>query len=136
MSRRLQWTQLPNQTLSAAVRWVHSQIHTFEMNHFDATHRSSEDDSRHIPACTDECTSDIQNGLMPTPRKVVQNCRLSAADIVLLSSDGHRFGTHCKNLGEFTGGLPLEWRRCADAESGLRISTYALSPIHSSPLSG
>ena len=43
------------------------------------------------------------------PRKVVPNCPLSA-DIVLVSSDGHRFGTHCKNLGEFTGGFPLDLR--------------------------
>ncbi|KAF8960317.1 hypothetical protein BDZ97DRAFT_1603453, partial [Flammula alnicola] len=29
------------------------------------------------------------------------------ADVVLVSSDGHRFGAHCRNLGEFTGGFPL-----------------------------
>jgi hypothetical protein len=28
-------------------------------------------------------------------------------DLVLVSSDGKRFGTHCKNLGEFTGGFPV-----------------------------
>jgi len=39
--------------------------------------------------------------------QVIANCPLSA-DIVLVSSDGHRFGTHCKNLGEFTGGFPLD----------------------------
>ena len=44
---------------------------------------------------------------MPTPPKVVPNCTLSA-DIVLVSSDGHRFGTHRKSLGDFTGGFPLE----------------------------
>jgi len=45
---------------------------------------------------------------MPTPRKVVSNCPLSTADFVLLSCDGHLFGTRCKNTGEFTGGLPLD----------------------------
>jgi len=44
---------------------------------------------------------------MPAPRKVVPNSPLSAADIVLTSCDGYRFGTHCKNIGEFAGGLPL-----------------------------
>ena len=29
-------------------------------------------------------------------------------DLVLVSSDGKRFGTHSKNLGEFTGGFPLD----------------------------
>jgi len=28
--------------------------------------------------------------------------------MVLVSSYGHRFGTHCKNLGEFTGGFPVD----------------------------
>jgi hypothetical protein len=46
--------------------------------------------SKPIPACT-----------------VIPNCPLSA-DIVLVSSNGDRFGTHCKNLGEFTGGFPLD----------------------------
>ncbi|KIM41087.1 hypothetical protein M413DRAFT_72405 [Hebeloma cylindrosporum] len=40
-------------------------------------------------------------------RKVIPNCPLSA-DIVLVSSDRHRFGTHCRNLGEFTGGFPVD----------------------------
>lgn len=39
--------------------------------------------------------------------KVIENCPLST-DIVLVSSDGHRFGTHCKNLGSFTGGFPVD----------------------------
>jgi hypothetical protein len=82
-------------------------IRTFKMNHFDTTHGSSDEDSKPIPACTGKCTSDIHNDPLPTPPKVVPNCPLSA-DIVLVSSDGHRFGTHCKNLGDFTGGFPLE----------------------------
>ena len=42
---------------------------------------------------------------MLTPYKVIPHCPLQT-DIVLLSSDGHRFSTHSQNLGEFTGGFP------------------------------
>jgi hypothetical protein len=40
------------------------------------------------------------------PYKVIADCPLQT-DLVLVSSDGRRFGTHSKNLGEFTGGFPL-----------------------------
>jgi hypothetical protein len=73
----------------------------------NAAQKSSEETSKLTPACTGGSTYDIHDDLMPTPRKVIPNCPLSA-DIVLVSSDGHRFGTHCKNLGEFTGGFPLD----------------------------
>jgi hypothetical protein len=38
--------------------------------------------------------------------EVIEGCPLQA-DLVLVSSDGHRFGAHTKNLGEFTGSFPL-----------------------------
>jgi hypothetical protein len=53
--------------------------------------------------------ADIPNALpslVLTPCKVIPGCPLQT-DIVLVSSDGHRFGTHSKNLGEFTGSFPL-----------------------------
>ena len=43
---------------------------------------------------------------MPTPRKVILNCPLSA-DIVVVSSEGHLFSMRW-NLGKFNGGFPLE----------------------------
>jgi hypothetical protein len=73
----------------------------------NASQESSEEASKLIPACTGGSAHDIHDDLMATPRKVIANCPLSA-DIVLVSSDGHRFGTHCKNLGEFTGGFPID----------------------------
>jgi hypothetical protein len=76
------------------------------MNHLDVAHESSEEVSKPIPACTGDSTYDVCNDVLLTSHEVVANCPLSA-DIVLVSSDGHRFGTHCKNLGEFTGGFPL-----------------------------
>ena len=53
--------------------------------------------------------TDILNALRSlvlTPYKVIADCPLQT-DLVLVSSDGHRFGTHMKNLGEFTGSFPL-----------------------------
>ena len=44
---------------------------------------------------------------MLTPYKVIADCPLQT-DLVLVSSDGHRFGTHMTNLGEFTGSFPLQ----------------------------
>lgn len=44
---------------------------------------------------------------LPIPACVViAHCPLET-DIVLVSSDGCRFGMHSKNLGEFSGGFPL-----------------------------
>ena len=40
------------------------------------------------------------------PYKVITGCPLQT-DLVLVSSDGHRLGTHMKSLGEFTGSFPL-----------------------------
>ncbi|KIM41092.1 hypothetical protein M413DRAFT_159119 [Hebeloma cylindrosporum] len=56
----------------------------------DDAHESTEETSQLIPACI-----------------VIANCPLSA-DIVLVSSDGHRFGTHRRNLGDFTGVFPVD----------------------------
>ena len=44
--------------------------------------------------------------LVLSPFKVIAGCPLQT-DLILVSSDGHRFGTHMKNLGEFTGSFPL-----------------------------
>jgi hypothetical protein len=63
--------------------------------------------SKPIPACTGESKYNTRNALILTSSQVIPNCPLSA-DIVLVSSDGDRFGTHCKNLGEFTGGFPVD----------------------------
>ena len=71
----------------------------------NASNDSSDGASKSIPACTGESTYDIHNDADSS--QVIPNRPLSA-DIVLVSSDGHRFGTHCKNLGEFTGGFPLD----------------------------
>jgi len=44
---------------------------------------------------------------LPIPAcAAIPGCLLQT-DLVLVSSDGHRFGTHMKNLGEFTGSFPL-----------------------------
>jgi len=58
------------------------------MNNTNVAHGSRHEAQLPIPACT-----------------VIADCPLQT-DLVLVSSDGHRFGTHTKNLGEFTGSFP------------------------------
>ncbi|KAF9558918.1 hypothetical protein CPC08DRAFT_537444 [Agrocybe pediades] len=41
------------------------------------------------------------------PCTAVENCTIPT-DIVLVSSDGERFSSHTKNLGEFTGSFPAD----------------------------
>ena len=73
----------------------------------NAENDSSQEAYKPIPACTGESTSYTHKAFNVDAFQVIPNCPLSA-DMVLVSSDGHRFGTHCKNLGEFTGGFPVD----------------------------
>ncbi|KAF9558896.1 hypothetical protein CPC08DRAFT_709245 [Agrocybe pediades] len=41
------------------------------------------------------------------PCTAIENCTIPT-DIVLVSSDGERFGSHTKNLGQFTGSFPAD----------------------------
>ena len=59
-----------------------------------------------IPACAGNPIFPSWHHLVLTPYKAIPHCPFQA-DLVLVSSDGHRFGAHSQNLGEFTGGFPV-----------------------------
>ncbi|KDR73372.1 hypothetical protein GALMADRAFT_1341949 [Galerina marginata CBS 339.88] len=77
------------------------------MNHSNVLRESNDKTPQlSIPPCTGKSIYDAGHTLILRSHSVVANCPLSA-DVVLISSDGLRFGTHCQNLGEFTGAFPL-----------------------------